>query len=164
MRKTALLLLALFVTPSVAAVQPKRQSEGACEILDAGLYVPAADRVRYDDENSVTGERFEIEEVTFTKQTKVIPLERNRGFGIRYRLRGLSKVKDSHITWRIFYPRAIRGKPGWERSDHWPAPTGELVQHLLYDLAHDYELVAGTWRFHVLVDGKPTCASSFQVK
>jgi hypothetical protein len=174
MRIGTLLLVALIASPSIsitplastaaAAIVPKQQREMACEILDAGFYVPSSTKVRFPDAKSVSGERYEIDEVTFTKQTKVIPLELGRGFGIRYRLRGLSKVKESQITWRIFYPRAIRGKTGWEHSDNWASNNGELVQHLLYDFAHDYELVAGNWRFHVLVDGKPTCSLTFQVK
>jgi Domain of unknown function (DUF3859) len=172
MRIGTLLMLALIANPSFtsfapladAAVVPKPHAEFGCEIIDAGLYVPTTPKVRYDDANSVSGDRYEIEDVKFTKQTKVIPLERGKGFGIRYRLRGLSKVKESHITWRIFYPRAIRGKSGWEHSDNWASVNGELVQHLLYDFSADYEMVAGTWRFHVLVDNKPTCAVTFQVQ
>src|SRR5688572_22706026 len=163
MRIGALLLVALFATqltqttPSTAAVVPKQQkSELGCEILDAGIYEATTPRIRYDDPNSVTGERYEIEDVKFTKQTKVIPLERGIGFGIRYRLRNLSKVKDSRITWRIFYPRAIRGKPGWEHSADWGSVNGELVQYLLYNMTDDVEMVPGTWRFHVLVDNKPS--------
>lgn len=158
------LLLVAFVATANAATVPKPRGEVACEILDAGLYVAASERVQFKDANSVTGERYEIDEVTFTKQTKVVPMERGKGFGIRYRLRGLSKVKDSRITWRIFYPRAIRGRSGWEHGDDWASVNGELVQHLLYDFAHDYELVPGNWRFHVLVEGKPTCAYTFEVK
>src|SRR4051794_18789529 len=110
MRIATFVLLALFANPSFTALDSTAEAatipkpprgELGCEIIDAGLYVPTSPRTRFDDSNSASGERFEIEEVTFTKQTKVIPLERNLGFGIRYRLRGLSKVKDTRITWRI---------------------------------------------------------------
>jgi hypothetical protein len=162
--RKALLLIAFVATAEAAVVPKPPRGEMSCEILDAGLYVPASERVQFKDPSSVTGERYEIDEVTFTKQTKVVYLDRDKGFGIRYRLRGLSKVKNSRITWRIFYPKAIRGKPGWEHGDEWASVNGELVQHLLYDFAHDYEKVPGNWRFHVLVDGKPTCNYTFDVK
>jgi hypothetical protein len=35
---------------------------------------------------------------------------------------------------------------------------------VLYNMSEDFEMVPGTWRFHVLVDNKPSCAFQFQVK
>src|SRR5688500_8962893 len=89
-----LLVVALVLastSTSDAVVSGKRfvVPEYTCTIIDTGLYKQTGSRVRYDDPTSVTGERFELDEVEFTKQTKTILMQVGRGFGIRYRIDGL---------------------------------------------------------------------------
>lgn len=163
-----LALIAIPTSTSSGAVGTQRASlvkrpvrEPMCEILEYGLYVPTTAPVRFPDPTSVTGERFEIEDVKFLRQTKVVPLELHAGFGIRYRLH-LPANKSSNITWRISFPRpGIRGNSGWE---HGTVATGELTQHLLYNFTNAWEMLAGPWKFQVSVDNQIACTFSFQVK
>ncbi len=160
-----LLLVLIPSTASVASVAALRPPpEQPCEIIDRGLYVPEEQATRFADDGSVTGERFEIDAIRFTKRTTVIPAERGRGFGMRYRLTQLPTTRAFRVTWRITYPHRIHKLPGWEHSEVDTAPSGELVQHLLYDFVYDWEAVPGDWRFQVLVDGQPACTLTFQVK
>jgi hypothetical protein len=167
MRSIAILLVIVLASPTIAtdaAVPVKPRGESNCEILDAGLTRSIGEHTRHDDSSSPSGDRYEVEDVEFIRQTKVVPLEIGRAFGIRYKLRGLSKTKASNISWRIVFPRPIQGKGHWGRGDSFQASNGELVQHLVYELEHSYELVAGTWRFEVNVEGKQACSVAFQVK
>jgi hypothetical protein len=161
-----LLVVALLLLPTAtsrsATLQNKTREPG-CEIIDYGHYRPAAQRVRYTDPTSVTGERFEISDVRFVKQTKHIAASLGQRFGIRYRLRGLAQSSPT-ITWRVTYPSPVRGAKRWEHSFHATPAGGELVQHLLYDFVFASEVVTGRWDFDVLVDGQRTCSFAFEVQ
>jgi len=158
-------VLALVVVPFVEsnAAVVKRTPEPGCEILDYGLYVPSSQRVRYADAGSVTGERFEIDQVRFVKRTTSIASTLGQRFGIRYRLRNVAQ-SSVVVTWRVVYPSPVRRAKSWEHSFR-AAPTGgELVHHLLYDFTLASEIVTGSWDFQVLVDGKQACSFAFTVK
>ncbi|HEY5949008.1 MAG TPA: DUF3859 domain-containing protein [Kofleriaceae bacterium] len=162
-----LLLIAVAFTPSVVAadigVVVAKQPELGCEIIDRGLYVPASQRVRYADPSSVTGERFEISQVRFVRQTTTIEATLGQRFGMRYRLRGLPQ-RAVVITWRVAYPQSVRGRKSWELRFRASPDNGELVQHLLYDFVYQSEVVTGRWDFQVLVDGQPACSLAFRVE
>jgi hypothetical protein len=149
----------------VARVKPVSASAERCEIIDSGLYRPSTAPVRFTDATSVTGERFEIDEVEFTRQTRSIPMELGKGFGIRYRLRGLPKNKQVDVRWRVLYPKpGIRGEASWEHGLREATADGTLVHHLLYDFHYAWEMVPGAWTFEVTVDGAPACSVVFQVR
>jgi len=160
-------LLALIVTICLAGdvtggVTTLRAGELSCEILDQGLYVPESKRVRYADAGSVTGERFEIDQVRFVRQTKQIEAMLGQRFGMRYRLVGVTK--PVMVTWRVVYPSTVRGAKRWEHRFAASPAGGELVQHLLYQFDVASEMVKGRWDFQVLVDGKQACSIPFEVK
>jgi hypothetical protein len=159
----ALLLVPTTVSRGATTVQKRATSEPGCEILDYGNYKPEAQRIRHADASSVTGERFEISNVRFIKQTKQIEASLGQRFGIRYRLRGLAQPAVA-ITWRVTYPSPVRGSKGWEHSFRATPASGELVQHLLYDFVFASEVVTGRWSFDVLVDGQRTCSFAFNVQ
>lgn len=152
-------------TRSIARVKPVSSAAERCEIVEYGLYRPSVAPVRFTDSTSVTGERFEIDEVEFTRQTKAIPLELGKGFGIRYRLRGLPKGRPVDVRWRVVFPRpGIRGASSWEHGLRESTADGTLLHHLLYDFHYTWEMVPGTWTFEVAVDGAPACSFAFQVR
>jgi len=157
------LVLLPFARSNASVTAAKRPTEPGCEILDYGLYVPQTQRTRYADPGSVTGERFEISDVRFVKRTTSIASTLGQRFGIRYRLKNL--VPSSVVvTWRVAYPSPVRRSKGWEHSFRAAPAGGELVQHLLYDFTIASEIVAGTWDFQVLVDGRAACSFAFTVK
>jgi hypothetical protein len=158
-----LLLVPAATSRAATAVQSRTAKEPACEIIDYGLYKPEAQRLRYADPTSVTGERFEISNVRFVKQTKEIEASLGQRFGIRYRLRALPQ-RSMAITWRVTYPSAVRGSKGWEHNFRAVPANGELVQHLLYDFVFASEVVSGRWSFEVLVDGQRACSFAFTVQ
>ena len=159
-----LAVLPFAATSRAEVLTPQRVTrEPACEVIDYGNYVPGATRVRYADARSVTGDRFEIEEVRFTKRTTQIPRELGQRFGIRYRLRGLTQTSVT-VTWRVTFPSKVRGSPGWEYSFRASPAAGELMQHVLYDFVIASEMVAGRWDFQVLVNGQAACGFAFTVK
>ena len=164
----ALLVLALIAVPSTttvaAVVQSAPRREHPCEILDYGFYRAVTSRETVPDEGSVTGDRFETEEIEFTQRTKTIPRVRDKSFGIQYKLTSLATDRDAKITWRITFPRSIKGKRGWELVENWSAPTGELVQHIGYTFVHDWEMVPGDWKMQILVEDQPACSFTFKVK
>lgn len=150
---------------SIARVKPVSSAAERCEIVEHGLYRPSSTPVRFADSTSVTGERFEIDDVEFTRQTRSIPMELGKGFGIRYRLRGLPKHKPVDVRWRVVYPKpGIRGARFWEHGLRESTADGTLLHHLLYDFHHGWELVPGTWTFEISVDGTPACSFAFQVR
>jgi hypothetical protein len=162
----ALVVIALLLVPSASsrgATTAAKPREPACEIIDYGNYKPEAQRVRYVDPTSVTGERFEISSVRFVKQTKQIEASLGQRFGIRYRLRDLAQ-RSALITWRVTYPSPVRGSKRWEHSFRATPDSGELVQHLLYDFVFASEVVTGRWSFDVLVDGQRACSFAFNVQ
>jgi len=146
-----------------ALVTSAKPREPACEVLEHGHYVPQAQRFRYADAGSVTGERFEINDVRFVDQATAIPRTLGQRFGIRYRLGGLTQ-SSVVVTWRVVYPSPVRGNKRWEYSFRATPASGELVQHLLYDFNIASEMVAGRWDFQVLVDGRAACSFAFAVK
>ena len=160
----ALLVVALLLVPAAASRGATTvQKTAACEIIDYGTYKPEAQRVRYVDPGSVTGERFEISNVRFVKQTKQIEASLGQRFGIRYRLRDLA-ARSQMITWRVTYPSPVRGSKRWEHNFRATPASGELVQHLLYDFVFASEVVTGRWDFAVFVDGQRACSFAFNVQ
>ena len=145
---------------TIARATPR---EPSCEVIDYGHYVAEAQRVRYQDAGSVTGERFEISSVRFDKRTTAIAATLGQRFGIRYRLRGLTQ-SPVVVTWRVKYPTPVRGSKGWEYSFRAAPTAGELVQHLLYNFEVASEMVTGRWDFSVLVNGQTACSFAFSVK
>jgi hypothetical protein len=148
---------------SIAASTTRATPESGCEIIDYGHYVPESTRYRFGDRSSVTGERFEISRVRFTKQTKTIAATLGQRFGISYRLGGLPQQAVT-ITWRIVYPSPVRGSKGWSHRFQATPARGELVQHLLYDFTAASEMVTGRWDFQVWVDGQQECSFAFRVQ
>jgi len=162
------LVIAIIAVPSAAShaangVAPTKRPQLGCEVLDHGVYVPVSQRTRYSDGSSVTGERFEIDEVRFVRRTKLIEPTLGQRFGIRYRLTGIASP-SVRITWRVVYPSPVRASNGWQHSFRVSAANGELVGHLLYDFVLASELVEGRWQFDVLVDGHPACSFGFLVQ
>ena len=167
MRWLVLVWILALASTSDAVVSGKRIAvpEYACTVIDAGLYKKTGSSVRYEDPTSVTGERFELDEVEFTKQTKTILMQVGRGFGIRYRIDGLPTDRAFEITWRITYPRpGVHDVAGWEHRFDERSASGDLGGFLLYDFVYAWEMVRGVWRFQVLVDNVPTCNFTFQAK
>ena len=166
-RYLALALLALPpTTTTVAHAAVARRvpaAEQACEILEHGHYHATTTRVSLPDATSPTGDRFETDEVEFTDRTKTIARELDTTFGFRYRLH-VPTNRDTKITWRITYPRPLKGKRAWVFSEDWSSPNGELVQHIGYTFTDDFELVPGAWKMQVLVEDQPACAITFTVK
>jgi hypothetical protein len=160
-------VLASLAMPSAHAGRarpaPPRLDVG-CEILERGPYRPLAERVYVEDSRDVTGRRFEINDVSFAAQTTSIVARPGAGFGVRYQLYNLPTDRSVAVTWRVHYPRPIRGSKRWEhrRSDF--APSGRITNIVLYDFAHDWEMVAGTWRFEILVGDRSVCSQTFDVK
>jgi hypothetical protein len=164
----ALVVVVLLLVPAASSrgattVDNRTAREPGCEILDYGNYRAESERVRYADQTSVTGERFEISSVRFVRQTKQIEASLGQRFGIRYRLRRLAQ-RTATITWRVTYPSPVRGSNGWEHSFRATPAGGELVQHLLYDFVFASEVVSGRWSFDVLVDGQRACSFAFSVR
>ena len=160
-------LAALVLLPSattVAAVAKRvPKAEQACEVLEHGHYHATTPRVSLPDPTSPTGDRFETDEVEFTDRTKTIAREIDSTFGFRYRL-AIPANRDTKITWRITYPRALKGKRAWVFSEDWSTPNGELVQHIGYTFTDKFEMVPGEWKMQVLVEDQPACAVTFTVK
>ena len=162
MRRALLLLLVPTMLDASVAVRGPTLRESPCEILEFGRYEQIGGQERYDDESSVTGAFFELEDVKFTKTTSVVEAKVGEKFGIRYKLHGLSATKPTHVKWRITYPKAIKKHGSWE---HTLTETGtESVRALLYELVYDYEVVAGDWKFQVFVENAPACSFTFRVK
>jgi uncharacterized protein DUF3859 len=139
--------------------------ERDCEIVDYGIHDPDTPRVQFDDPTSASGERFESDDVTFIERTRVVEKAIGTGFGFQFQLHHLATTRPVHMMWRITFPKGgIRGHKKWERAFDESVPDGELLQHLLFDFDHDYELVSGTFTFDVLVDGKPKCSIAFSVR
>jgi uncharacterized protein DUF3859 len=159
---------AILVMLVASTTQPPKRAahEPSCEILDHGPYVPISQRSRYADPASVTGSSFVIDEVRFPAQVSTIALDRDAHFGIRYRLRDLPKDRDAVVTWHVRFPKpGIRGSEGWTHElAVTPSARGDSVGLLLYDFDHDWEKVAGTWKFEVAVDGHAACSFDFQVR
>lgn len=139
------------------------RSELGCEITDYGIYVPESKRVRFADRGSVTGDRFEIQQVRFVRRTKTIEPTLGQRFGIRYRITQVTSP-SVNITLRVTYPSPVRGATGWQHS-FVDAPSGdELTGTALYDFVIASELVEGRWRFDVLVDGRQACTFGFLIQ
>ena len=134
--------------------------EPRCEILEYGPYVPLGARWHYDDPDAATGRSFEIDDVEFTTQTTIITKKRGDGFGIRYRAYNVpSRAK---VTWRVVYPKPLRGFAEWRRDVRMVAR--DHVMHVVYDFDYAWEMVSGRWKFQVLVDGKAICRLAFTVR
>lgn len=172
MMRVLLLAMASLVAVPVDAAPPAKSVARVkaapierCEIVEHGLYRATTSPVKFTDTGSVTGERFEVEEVEFTRQTRAIPMELGKGFGIRYRLRALPKHKPVDVRWRVVYPKpGIRGAAHWEHGLREATADGTLTHHVLYDFHYAWEMVPGTWTFEVIADGLPACSLSFQVR
>ena len=162
--RAVLAALVLFPSTGAAAVAKRvPKAEQTCEVLEQGHYHATTPRVTLPDATSPTGDRFETDEVEFTDRTKTIARELDTTFGFRYRL-AIAPNRDTKITWRITYPRAINGKRAWVFSESWSSANGELVQHIGYTFTDKFEMVPGEWKMQVLVEDQPACAVSFTVK
>ena len=66
---------------------------------------------------------------------------------------------------RTQYPRpGIRGKQRTDFSERKSTADGRLKNFMTYDFDFDWEMVAGAWRFEVLVDGRSACSHTFDVR
>jgi hypothetical protein len=151
-----LLVLGLLAIPASRPMRCAAAPPPSCEILEYGLVVAESPRIRHPDPTAASGEWSEIERVRFVEQTYVVPAELGRTFGFRYQLHDLPR--GAYVTWRSSYPAPMRNRMSWQQRNLGSHGWGGFT----FD--HDWELLRGSWRFEVTVDGKRVCAVTFDVE
>lgn len=144
---------------------PANAAPGA-EIVEFGYYEVQSEGQRFEDPNVTSGITQTGPIVKLIQQTDAIPIEAGRMFGFRFRLKGFTGKEDIVIREIVTHPSMTR--PGQKSSTGYEVKLplivrrGELIDYAGYRLNHDYEMVAGDWRFEFWYEDKKLLEQKFK--
>ncbi len=153
-------LLAGIVPCTMAAASP------SAEILEFGYYEVLSEGQRYEDQNITSGITQAGATVKLVQQTDIIPIEAGRLFGFHFQLKGFTGKEDIELREVVVHPRMT--KPGQKASTGYETKlpliirSGELTDYTGYSLNHDFEMVAGEWRFELWYEDKKLLEQKFK--
>lgn len=135
------------------------------EILEFGYYEVQVEGERYQDPNSTSGAVVAAPTVKLLQQTDIIPIEPGRMFGFRFRLSGFPAGKEVEIREIVVHPTITKPdktkSTGFESRLALNVQRGEVVDYAGYRMDHDYEMVAGEWRFEFWLDNRKLLEKKF---
>lgn len=156
----AVIISILGTIPGIASAEP------SAEILEFGYYEVLGEGQNFEDRSTPSGITQAGPTVKLIQQTDVIPIELNRLFGFRFQLKGFAGKEDIELREVVTHPRIAR--PGQKGSTSFETKLGviirggELTDYIGYNLNHDYEMVAGEWRFELWYEDKKLLEQKFK--
>lgn len=136
------------------------------EILEFGYYEVLSEGQRYEDQNTPSGVIQAGPTVKLIQQTDIIPIQAGRLFGLRFLLKEFTGKEDIEIREVVVHPRMTRpgqkAVTGFETKLPLIIRNGEFSDYIGYSLNHDYEMVAGEWRFELWYEDKKLLEQKFK--
>lgn len=159
-------------TPESAAAPPPapkksgaKSSSPLATVLDYGYYELEKEGDRYADPNIPSGEMIAGITVKRVELTNVIPLQKGRLFGFRFRISGLENHSAVEIREVVRHPRIVKPdkskSTGYEVKLGLNVRLGEVTDYAGYRLDHDYEMVEGDWVFEFWLDDQKILEQKF---
>jgi hypothetical protein len=163
MQRIRILYLALPVLAIVAcSSQPVAPLVG--QVTEYGVYDRGVERV-YADPSSASGQARGSTGYRLKTTTQTVPLVPGTSFGFCYRITGYTAWTPPKVVVETEHPAFSRpGATPVTREDfvrQLKPVDGVLSDCSGYGFDHPYELVPGSWKFTVVVDGKPVLTQSF---
>lgn len=153
--------------PTPAPAPARRTAAGPLgSVLEYGYYNVEVEGDRYKDQSAPSGEVVAGLTVKLASLTDVVPLEKGRLFGFRFRISGLES-RGNHVEVRqvVKHPRMRRPdntvSTGYETKLGLNVRLGEVTDYAGYRLDHDYELVEGEWVFEFWLDDQKLLEQKF---
>ena len=101
------------------------------------------------------------------KSTDSIPPVIGTSFGFCYEVTGIQPQSKPDIVVEVQHPKIVRPDgtehTHYEGRPHVPITAPTFTDCTGYGFDHHFELVSGTWKFTVLVNGSPKAAQEFYV-
>jgi len=123
------------------------------EIIEFGYYKKNSEPKRYKNPGTVSGYVQEGGDVELIEKTDRIPAEKNRLFGFKFRVTGLTNMLSTQLVLKVTHPEIKRGNGSVATSYSYPilldVKDGVIENQAGYSLDHGYELVAGEWTFEL---------------
>jgi hypothetical protein len=136
-------------------------------VTEFGLYNRGTETVR-PDASAPSGQSRGSRGYKLLQATHEIPLAIGTSFGFCYEIAGFETGATPRVAIETSHPAFAR--PGSQPVDHGTfsrklVPRQGVVSDCTgYGFDHDFELVPGTWRFIVVVDGNPVLTEEFNAK
>jgi hypothetical protein len=143
MIRHAWLLLALVAADARAAP--------VAQVLEYGYYEVQSEGERYRDPDAPSGVVQAGPTVKLVAATNIIPLQKGRPFGFRFRISGITERDGMDVRLVVTHPpmnkpdRSVSS--GYETKLGLNVRLGEVIDYAGYSLDHNYELVEGDWKF-----------------
>lgn len=158
--------LSIFTSIMLSGCAPERAESSSAKgsIIAYGLCVADGEENFYEHTESTAGYG-STTDLSITKQTLSIPLQKDITFGYRWQAENLPE--NAEITYAISHPEIT--KPDGTRISSFSetmtlqSENGKLESTDCYTLSEDHELVAGDWTIAVRHNNKLLATKTFNV-
>lgn len=136
-------------------------------VTEYGLYARGVEVVR-PDPNVPSGQSRGSVGVKLEQQTQFVPLALGISFGFCFEISQVPAGLSPHVEVAVQHPEIVRSDGARSTSFRTQPSLYSLADRLRtcvgYGFDHQFELVPGTWRFTVVVDGLPSIVQEFRAQ
>ena len=176
MRITTLLLFSALLTLAACA-SPTDQRDNSvhasvqgvtANLIDEGIYETIGALVDVAAPNTAAGKIGEHEGLKLVRSTRTVSIEKGIKFGYRFRLRSDRDGPMHGFEMHVEHPpmRGVDGKIHTSQTARIDLEfvNGALDHDIIYVLSEEFEMLPGTWKLEIHLDGRPVISRAFTLR